>query len=71
MPPETFHVYVTGHGMSAPTCASQDSGELRSSTEKDSSFPHSTPGAVPSIPTCIEELTSLNQPAYEQVGDYE
>ena len=62
---------VTGCGLSASTHASWDSGELRSSTERDSSFPCSTPGAVPLIPTCIQELISLSQPVYGQAGDYE
>ena len=44
---------ATGCGKSASTHASQDSGELRSSTKRGSSSPHSTPGVVPSIPTCI------------------
>ena len=44
---------VTGHGPSASARRLQDSGELHSSTKRDSSFPHSTPGAVPSIPMCI------------------
>ena len=52
-----FHVknmtYVTGCGQSVSTRASRDLGELHSSTERDSSFPHSTPGAVPLIPTHI------------------
>ena len=62
---------VTGCGLSASTHASWDLGELHSSTGRDSSFPHSTPGAVPSIPMCIQELISLSQPVYRQVGDYE
>ena len=62
---------VTGCGPSASTCTSQDLGELHSSTKKDSSFPCSTPGAVPLIPMCIQELISLSQPIYGQVGDYE
>ena len=49
----------------------RDWGELHSSTKRDSSFPHSTPGVVPSIPMHIPELISLNQPGYGQVGDYE
>ena len=45
--------YVTGHGLSASARGLQDLGELHSSTKRDSSFPRSTPGVVPSIPTCI------------------
>ena len=62
---------VTGCGPSASACTSWDLGELHSSTKRDSSFPHSTPGAVPLIPTHIQELISLSQPVYQQVGDYE
>ena len=62
---------VTGCGQSASTHTSQDLGELHSSTERDSSFPHSTPGVVPSIPMHIQELISLSRPVYGQVGDYE
>ena len=69
--PTQGHQNVTGCGPSASTRASQDLGELHSSTERDSSFPHSTPGAVPLIPTHIQELISLSQPVYGQVGDYE
>ena len=39
-----------GCGPSASACALWDLGKLHSSTERDSSFPHSTPGVVPSIP---------------------
>ena len=62
---------VTGCRPSASTHTSWDLGELHSSTERDSSFPHSTPGVVPSIPTHIQELISLSQPIYGQAGDYE
>ena len=48
-----------------------DSGELCSLTERDSSLPHSTPGVVPSVPMCIQELIGLSQPVYGQAGDYE
>ena len=41
-------------------------GELCSLTERDSSFPCSTPGVVPLVPTCIHELISLSQPVYGQ-----
>ena len=64
-------VYVTGCGQSASTHASCNLGELHSSTERGISFPHSTPGAVPLIPTCIQELISLSQPVCGQVGGYE
>ena len=64
------YIYVTGCRPSASARTLQDSGELRSSTERDSSFPHSTPGVVPSISTFIQELIGLNQPGYGQVGDY-
>ena len=47
------HINVTGRRISASTRALCDMGELRSLTERDSSFPHFTPGVVPSIPTCI------------------
>ena len=47
------YIYVTGCGLSASAHGLWDSGELRSSTERDSSFPRSTPGVVPSIPTHI------------------
>ena len=62
---------VTGCRQSSSTRASWDLGELCSSTERDSSFPHSTPGAVPLIPTHIQELISLSQPVCRQVGGYE
>ena len=62
---------VTGCGLSASAHTLWDLGELCSSTKRDSSFPHSTPGVVPLIPMHIEELISLNQPGYRQVGDYE
>ena len=62
---------VTDCGPSASAHALWDSGDLRSSTERDSSFPHSTPGAVPSVPMHIQELISLSQPVYGQAGDYE
>ena len=47
-------VCVTGCGPSVSACMLWDLGELRSSTKRDSSFPRSTPGAVPSVPTCIQ-----------------
>ena len=47
------NIYVTGHGLSASAHGLWDLGELHSSTERDSSFPHSTPGAVPLILMCI------------------
>ena len=62
---------VTGCRPSASTYTSWDSGELCYSTEKDSSFPCSTPAAVPSIPMCIQELISLSQPVCRQVEGYE
>ena len=64
-------VYVTSSGPSASACALQDSGELCSSTERDSSFPHSTPGVVPLVPTCIQKSISSSQPVYGQAGGYE
>ena len=45
--------YVTGRRLSVSACGLQDSGELHSSAKRDSSFPHSTPGVVPSIPMRI------------------
>ena len=45
------NVYIMGHGMSASAHGLWDLGELHPSAKRDSSFPHSTPGAVPSIPT--------------------
>ena len=62
---------VTGCRLSLSACTLQDSGELHSLTERDSSFPCSTPGTVPLVPTCIQELISLSQPVYRQAGDYE
>ena len=59
--------YVTGCGPSASAHALWDSGELHSSNERDSFFPCSTPGEAPPI----QELISLSQPEYGQVGDYE
>ena len=44
---------VMGRGPSASAHGLWDSGELRSSAKRDSSFLHSTPGVVPSIPTHI------------------
>ena len=64
-------IYVTGSGLSVSARALRDLGELCSSTERDSSFPHSTPGAVPLVPTCIQESISLSQPVYGQAGGYE
>ena len=61
---------VTGCRPSASAQSLWDLGELHSLTKRDSSFPHSTPGAVPLVPTHIQELISLSQPAYGQVGDY-
>ena len=40
-------------GLSASAHGLWDLGELRSLTERDSSFPHPTPGAVPLIPMCL------------------
>ena len=62
---------VTGSGPSASAHTLWDSGELHSSTERDSSFPHSTPGVVPSVPTHIQESISSSQPVYGQAGGYE
>ena len=61
---------VIGCGPSASAHTSWDLGELCSSTERDSSFPHSTPGVVPLIPMRIQELINLSQPVYGQAGDY-
>ena len=69
--PTQGHQNVTGCGPSASAHTLWDSGELHSLTERDSSFPCSTPGAVPSVPMCIQELISLSQPVYGQAGDYE
>ena len=52
-------IYVTGCGPSASAHMLQDSGELCSLTERDSSFPHSTPGVVPLVPTCIHKINKL------------
>ena len=65
-----IYIYVTGCRPSASAHTLRDSGELHSSTERDSSFPCSTPGVVPSVPICIQELISLSQPVYRQAGDY-
>ena len=62
--------YVTGHRPPASAHMLWDLGELHSLTERDSSFPCSTPGAVPSFPTHIHELISLSQPVYGQAGVY-
>ena len=62
---------ITGCGPSASAHASPDSGELHPLTERDSSFPHSTPGVVPLIPMRIQEFINLRQPVYGQAGDYE
>ena len=51
--PTQGHQNVTGHGPSVSACGLWDLGELHSLTKRDSSFPHSTPGAVPSVPICI------------------
>ena len=55
MPKDTVNseVYVTGCRQSASACGLWDLGEICSLTERDSSFPRSTPGTVPSILTCI------------------
>ena len=53
------YIYVTGCGPSASARALRDSGELRSSTERDSSFLCSTPGVVPSVPNAHSRI---NQP---------
>ena len=66
-----MHQNVTGCGLSASAHALQDLGELHSSTKRDSSSPCSTPGVGPLVPMCIQELISLSQPVYGQVGDYE
>ena len=58
---------VTGHGQSASTHTSQDSGELQSSNERDSSFPHSTPGVVPSIPNAYLR-TNQSKPTCMKTG---
>ena len=52
---------VTDCGPSASAHALWDSGKLCSLTKRDSSFPHSTPGAVPLVPMHIQELISLSQ----------
>ena len=62
--PARLYVCVTGCGPPASARVLRDSGGLHSSTERDSSFPHSTPGVVPSVPTCIHKLISLSQPVY-------
>ena len=50
---DVVEVYVTGCGPSASARVLRDSGELHSSTERDSSFPRSTPGVVPLVPMHI------------------
>ena len=45
---------VTGCRLSVSAHELRDLGELRSLTERDSSFPRSTPGVVPSILMCIQ-----------------
>ena len=62
---------VTSCKPSASACTLWDLGELRSLTKRDSSFPRSTPGAVPSVPMHIQESISSSQPVYGQAGDYE
>ena len=49
-----YCIYVTGHGPSASAHGLWDLGELHSLTNRDSSFPRSTPGVVPSVPMCIQ-----------------
>ena len=68
---KVVQIYVTGSGPSALARALPDAGELNLSTERDSSFPRSTPGAVPSVPTRIQESISSSQPVYGQAGGYE
>ena len=58
---------VTGCGQSASTHASRDLDELHSSTERDSSFPHSTPGVAPSIPN-VYLRTNQSKPTCMQTG---
>ena len=41
------------HGPSVPARGLWDLGELRLPPKRDSSFPHPTPGVVPSITTCL------------------
>ena len=64
---KAYSIYVTGCGPSASACALRDLGELRSLTERDSSFPCSTSGAVPSVPTRIQESISSSQPVYDRL----
>ena len=67
----SYCLYVTGCRPSGSAHTLWDSGEVCSLTKRDSSFPCSTPGVVPSVPTHIQELISLSQPVYGQAGDYE
>ena len=60
--PTQGHQNVTGCGLSASAHTLWDLSELHSLTERDSSFPHSTPGVGPSVPMHIQELISLSQP---------
>ena len=62
---------VTDCRLSVSAHALWDSGELHSSTNRDSSFPRSTHGVVPLVPTHIQELIGLSQPVYGQAVDYE
>ena len=62
---------VTGCRLSVSAHTSWDLGELCSLTKRDTSFPRSTPGVVPSILMHIQELIGLSQPVYGQVEDYE
>ena len=62
---------VTGCGPSASAHMLWDLGELHFSTKMDSSFPHSTPGVVPSVPMHIHKPISSSQPVYRQAGGYE
>ena len=48
-----IEIYVMGCRPSVSVRGLRDLGELHSSSERDSSFPRSTPGAVPSIPMRI------------------
>ena len=58
---------VAGCRQSASTHASQDLGELHSSTERDSSFLRTTPGVVPSIPN-VYLRTNQFKPTCMQTG---
>ena len=64
-------IYVTGCRPSVSAHTPWDLGELRSLTERDSSIPHSTPGAVPLVPMHIQEPIISSQPVCRQAGGYE